>query len=589
MTTKTQDRARSLSSSARRPLSERGLPATGRWRFRLRTILLLINLLVLVLPLAGIAVLRIYESALIRQTESELVAQGAFISSTYQALYARLAAGRDPRGRAASVPDAPASGYGTPVDYLSPPRDPEGPWRPRPLQLDLAGDAVLPPPPEPDAPDSPSDALALAIGRELEPILRTAQYTTLAGMRVVDFRGTIVASTFQDERTRSLLGFQEIVRALRGEPVSVLRERSGNAPPPPLESISRGAHVRVFVAVPIIRGDRVLGAVLLVRTPANIKQALLGKRSALIRGVLLLVALVLALSLLTSLTISRPVRALIEQTRRAARGERGAIVPLKSPGTQEIGELSETIAAMAATLESRANYIRDFAAHVSHEFKTPLTAIQGSVELLREHGGTMSSDERNRFLGILSDDAERLERLVRRLLELARADMSHPGDERAPLHATLETIANRFREAGLHIATDLAIDSGVQAAMAAETLDAVIGTVLDNTRQHAGANVSVQLHAAMDPTPGFACIDLVDNGCGITPANALKIFEPFFTTARHRGSTGLGLSIVRSLLAAHGGDVTLITNDAGGGAHFRIRLPLAAASLFPNLAPHPEP
>jgi len=543
----------------------------GWLRPRLRTILLLINLVVLVLPLAGIAVLRIYESALIRQTESELVAQGAFISSAYQSFYQRLASTRDARGKVV----APSVDYGVPVEYLSPPRDPDGPWRPRVLQLDLAGDTILPPPPDPDSPDSPSDPLAVSIGHELEPILRTAQYTTLAGMRVVDFRGTIVASTFQDERTRSLLGFQEVARALRGEPVSSLRDRGGNALPPPLESISRGAHVRVFVAVPIIHGDRVLGAVLLVRTPANIKQALLGKRTTLIRGLLLLLGLVLALSLLTSLTISRPVGALIEQTRRAARGERGAITPLKHPATREIGELSETIAAMAATLESRANYIRDFAAHVSHEFKTPLTAIQGSVELLREHGGAMSDEERSRFLGILATDAERLERLVRRLLELARADMSHPGSERALMVPVLERLATRFRESGLRVETDFPDGASLEVAIDAETLDAVVGTVLENARQHAGSDVVVCLRAAQDDGAAWASIDIHDNGSGITGANAPRIFEPFFTTARNRGSTGLGLSIVRSLLAAHGGEIRLL--PAERGAHFRLRLPLAAS------------
>lgn len=537
-------------------------------RPRLRTVLLLINLVVLVLPLAGIAMLRIYESALIRQTESELVAQGTVISATYQALLQRLAAAH----KTAGVAD-----YGIPVEFPLPLRNDDGetfsPWRPRPLQLDLARDPILPKPPEPDAPNSPSDPLALEIGRLIEPILRTAQFTTLAGIRVVDFRGTIVASTFDRELRRSMLGFVEIARALRGEPVSTLRSRydagSGNRPPPPLASISRGTQVRVFVAVPIVIDSKVVGAVLLVRTPASLQQALLGKRTELLHGTLLLIAVVLALSLLTSFTISRPVRALIEQTRRAARGEQGAVVPLRRPGTYEIGELSDTIAVMAATLEARATYIRDFAAHVSHEFKTPLTAIQGSVELLREHGNAMSDDERSRFLNILADDSERLERLVQRLLELARADMTQPGDEHAAVRPTVIAVAERFRERGLPVHCDFAFDAEVP--MAVETLDAVVATVLDNARQHAGPDVQVLVQVGLDDRPDTLKIDIVDDGIGITAANAPKIFEPFFTTGRPRGSTGLGLPIIRSLLAAHGGSIALV--PAGRGAHFRIRLP----------------
>ena len=390
-------------------------------------------------------------------------------------------------------------------------------------------------------------------------------------MRVVDFHGAIVASTFGTEQRRSMLGFEEITRALRGEAVSTLRDRGGHLPAPSPVSISRGTQVRVFVAVPIVHHRHVLGAVLLVRTPASLEQALLGKRTELLRGALLLIAVVLALSQLTSFTIIRPVRALIAQTRRAARGEQGAVVPLARPGTYEIGELSDTIAAMAATLESRATYIRDFAAHVSHEFKTPLTAIQGAVELLREHGKAMSDDERGRFLNILAADSERLERLVQRLLELARADMSQAGDDRTGLRGALLAVAERFRERGLAVEIRIGLDADAEVPMAVEALDAVIATVLDNARQHAGPEVRVRLEVAAGTAPGQVRVDITDDGVGITPANAPKIFEPFFTTARPRGSTGLGLSIVRSLLAAHGGSIVLLAAERG--AHFRICLP----------------
>ena len=97
------------------------------------------------------------------------------------------------------------------------------------------------------------------------------------------------------------------------------------------------------------------------------------------------------------------------------------MIPLRHPVTHDIAELSEAVATMAQTLEQRADYIRNFAAHVSPEFKTPLSAIQGSVELLRDHADSMPPGQRKRFIDIPSNDALRLERLVRRLLELARA------------------------------------------------------------------------------------------------------------------------------------------------------------------------
>jgi len=548
------------------PSADRPRKSGGLFRLRLRTILLLINLVVLILPLGSIFVLRIYESALIRQTESELIAQGAVIAAAYQTDYARLAGHHEPHAPG----DVAALDYGNPLLWHPPQNAGNSPWRPRSAQLDLADDKVRPPVPDPAVADSAADPMAETLGHELTPVLRGAQLYTLAGIRVVDFNGIIVATTSEDLGA-SLITREEVSRALQGEPVSLLRWR-GNETPTFLESvISRGAHVSVFVAQPIVHDGRVLGAVLLVRTPANIKQAILGKRTALLRGALFLLLVVLALSLFTSLTISRPVHALIEQARRAARGERGAVTPLRHAGTREIHELSETIAAMAATLESRAAYIRDFAAHVSHEFKTPLTSMQGAVELLREHDADMSGSERERFLGMVAADASRLERLVRRLLELARADVLQPRREQAAIADIVNAVATRQRELGLEVTVDNQAP-GARLAIAPEIIDSILGTLCDNARQHAGAGARVTIRCITDSATRQLLIDFSDNGPGISAANAAKIFEPFFTTARERGGTGLGLSITRSLLAAHGGGIVLLPTQQG--AMFRLNLPL---------------
>ena len=533
-----------------------------KWtRVRLRTILLLINVVILALPLGGIIWLRLYESALVRQTESELIAQGVFIASAYQSMLAR----------AAQPAAFSYAGYGRAVTAALPPAEP-GRWHPRLAQLDLATDPVYPKPPEPAAAAQPADSVAGQVGRELTPILRNAQLATLAGIRVVDFNGVIVASTSEDFGL-SLANHDEVSRALTGEPVSFMRWRTNDTPPPPLDSISRGTRIRVFVAVPIVHEDRVLGAVLLARTPANIRQAVYGKRWPLLYAALTLLVIVLLFSLIVSLTISRPVQNLIAQARRAARGEQGAVVALKHPGTREIAELSETVAAMAQTLESRANYIRDFAAHVSHEFKTPLTAIQGAVELLRDHADTMSPEERTRFLNMLSTDAQRLENLVRRLLELARADVARVGDESSDLAAVLPVTAARYRELGLQV--DVHDEpASVIVAMAPETLDSVVSNLLDNARQHAGAQARASIR--WTAASSMAEIFVGDDGPGISAANAERVFQPFFTTARKAGNTGLGLAIIRSLLSAHAGDIALLSSEAvhSKGALFRIRLPL---------------
>ncbi len=551
----------------------------GQWlRFRLRTVLLAINLVILVLPLGGLTVLRLYESALIRQTESELIAQAAVLAAAYLVAAERLAP-ETPEGQGTALSD-----YGMVALAMPAAADPDGRWRPRPPVLDLASSRILPKPPPPQLADTAPDALAARIGAELAPVIRQAQRTTLAGIRILDAQGVITASTVDGEHYdlgQSMAGQEEVERALRGEPVSTLRWRVSDEPPPALDSISRGTRVRVTVTEPILREGRVLGAVLLVRTPANITQAIYGKREQLLYAGLVLFGVVLMLSLLTSLTISRPVARLIHQAHRAERGETGAVAPLRWPGTREIAELSESVASLARTLEDRARYIRDFAAHVSHEFKTPLTAIQGSVELLRDHADEMSAEERARFLGILAGDAQRLENLVRKLLELARADVMQVGDERAEVAAVLPSAADRFAKLRLQVQLP-AQPLALAVRMAPETLDSVVSTLLDNARQHGGEGAQ----ARVDWGPiegGMAWISVSDNGSGISEANRRRIFEPFFTTRRDSGNTGLGLSIIRSLLRAHGGDIELLAPEQGTA--FRIRLPQAAT---PATGPAPE-
>ena len=227
---------------------------------------------------------------------------------------------------------------------------------------------------------------------------------------------------------------------------------------------------------------------------------------------------------------------------------------------------------MAQTLERRANYIADFAAHVSHEFKTPLTAMQGAVEMLREHGAGMSPEQRARFLDILERDTRRLSQLVRRLLELARADMTPAAAaEAADVGATLRLAAARYAAPPL-VASLQAPEPPLQAAIAADTLESILGSMLDNVRTHAGDGATARLSAA--PAGGEVEIVLHDTGPGISPGNQARVFEPFFTTARAQGGTGLGLSIARSLTRAHGGDLELLPSE--NGAMFRLRLPLAA-------------
>jgi signal transduction histidine kinase len=513
-------------------------------RPRLRTVLFAVNFVILLLPLGGIAVLRLYESALVRQTESELIGQAAILAAAY-----RAAIGRELE-KPAAIPQ--------PVD-----------WRPRGATLDLAIDGVRPPAPAALPPAAPANAAAVAAGKDLLPVMRDAQIVTLAAIRVFDAAGVVVASTGED-LGRSIGHFEEIQRALRGETVSLLRERISDDPEPPLASISRGTGVRVFVAMPVVEGTSLLGGVLLSRTPRSIGQTLYGKRAEIGAGIAALSVLVIALTVFTALTIDRPLGRLLEQARRATTGERGAVVPLPHPVTAEVAELSEGFAAMARALEEREEYLRGFASQASHELKTPLAALRGGLELLQDHAESMSTEERGRFLSNLSSDVDRLERLVRRLLDLARADVMKPDERICDASEVIGRLAARGRAGGFDVVVE-PMNGGYPVAIAAEELEVAIASLLDNARQHAGPNATVAIELGRGHD-GIAEILVADDGSGIPPADRERVFEPFFTTARAAGGTGLGLTILRSVLKAHGGSVELLPSESG--ARFRVRLPL---------------
>ena len=539
--------------------------SASRPRLKLRYLLLAVNLTVLWLPLLGLEALRLYDSALVRQTESELIAQAAFVAASYRAALARLAP------QAATDP-----AYGLPL--AAPWRElyeDEARWRPRPARLDLAEDPVHPPPPDTTEAAAPPDPHAWAVGRELYALLHDAQVMTLAGIAVADVQGTVVATT-GPSLGRSLEGFEEVRRALTGEPVSLLRRRIPDSAPPAIDSISRGTPLRVFVAAPILLEQRIVAAVLTWRTPIGLSQVLHSKRYHLLVAAVLLLGTVVLMSVFTSLTVARPLQALVGQAQRATAGEKGAVTPLARPVTREIADLSHAVAVMARHLEQRAEYIRTFAAQVSHEFKTPLAAIRGAVELLQDHGDTMTLAERARFLSLLDQDAARLDRLVRRLLELARADVMQASvSDRAEVAAVVRRLAPRYQESGLRVKVREPLPSA-SVAMAEDVLESILSNLLDNARQHGGDTVTV---AVTLPAPASLLIEVSDNGPGISAANAARVFEPFFTTARSQGGTGLGLAVVKSLLTAHRGDIRLAEKSAG--TRLQIRLPLGVAARSP--------
>lgn len=534
------------------------------WKPRVRTVLLCVNLSILILPLAGIGILRIYENALLQQTESELTAQAAFVAAAYKtSLLRNFQQSENPQS---------IEGYGIEHSIV---KSPDAKlWNPQVPKLDLASDEILPPPPEPVLVMASIPAEVRGAGNEITQIMLDAQQTTLAAIRVVDVNGIVIATTGEGLH-QSLANRQEVQLALKGEYQSILRQRVSDNPIPPFTSISRGARIRVFQAMPVVHQGYILGAIVLSRTPPNIGQSLYKHRSELIIAGLILILMVLAISAVTALTLTRPIEAVTRQAEQVARGKSDSVVPLQNPVTDEVSQLSNAVVQMAEHLEARAQYIQDFASQISHAFKTPLTSMRGAIELLQDHQHDMSVEDKSKFLNNLDEDAEYLQNLVQRLLELARADTIRPGDDKTRVTPVIEIVAQRSRRLGIDIDIRIKASSTDKAVLISEDiLQSVFENLFDNARQHGADQLDVSLEYVTDAVSlkPICVIKVADNGSGVSDANRESIFQPFFTTARDQGGSGLGLAVTRSLLNAHRASIALIASTTG--AAFEIILPL---------------
>ena len=497
-------------------------------RFSLRTLLIALNLFVFILPIAGIQILRLYESALVRQTESTLIAQSAFISAFYRSLLQS----ETENWLSRSIP--------LPPNYAKPSTSP---WIPQPPTLDLATSTIYPPFPDPQSGIKTKQFLS-AVADKLNPTLKDAQLTTLAGIRVVDTNGIIVASTGTDIG-QSIAHGPEIAAALKGQSTSRLRTKSDIVEAAAINSLSRTSGIRVFVASPIILQERLVGAVLLSRTPPSIVQALYAKRWLLAQSLGLVMLLVISMSLLAHRLITRPIKRIVDTAEEisAGRTESTSRLQRRDPVISELSRLQHSIVQMGSTLEARAEYLRDFVRQITHEFKTPLAGIKGATELIDEHSAEMSEAQLRRFLDNISSDTDRLQALTERLNQLTQAELSPDQGKKNLLSNVVTDLENNFRELlfRIDIPSDIEVDES-------HTRSA-IEIILSNAVQHGATETSLVLSGST--------LTIQNNGAPISEGNADKVFVPFFTTKRESGGTGLGLSIAQTLLNKTGATLRL--------------------------------
>lgn len=374
-------------------------------------------------------------------------------------------------------------------------------------------------------------------------------------------------------------GYQEVADALTGQKRSMVR-------------VNQRGEVIVSVAVPVQRfhARAIHGALMLSTQGDDIDQMVTAERLAILKVGGVASAVMIMLSLLLASTIAGPVRRLADSAERVRRRIRTRVeIPDFTRRRDEIGHLSGALRDMTDALYNRIEAIEMFAADVAHELKNPLTSLRSAVETLPL---ARNENSRARLLAVIEHDVKRLDRLISDIsdasrldAELQRQDMTSV-DLRRLLNA-LTTVANETRR-GNSIAVEVRFEGrGPNDTFSVPGHDSRLGQVISNLLSNAqsfsepGGKVRIICRRVRSE------IEIVvdDDGPGIRDDALERIFERFYTDRPHQGfgqNSGLGLSISKQIIEAHGGRIWA-ENRAGppnadgeatvAGARFVVRLP----------------
>ncbi len=370
-------------------------------------------------------------------------------------------------------------------------------------------------------------------------------------------------------------GYSEVAQALGGQDASRV-------------SINERGDVIVSVAVPVQRFRAVRGALMLSTQGADIDDMVEHERLAILKVFLVAASVMIVLSILLAGTIAEPVRRLAAAAESVRRRIQSRVeIPDFTRRRDEIGHLSGTLRDMTNALYSRIEAIESFAADVSHELKNPLTSLRSAVETLPL---AKSDESRSRLLAIIQHDVRRLDRLITDISDASRLDAELQRQEAAPvdfakLLTTLVAVANEVkRDDGVKVTLRF---EGSTRAFQAPGHDSRLGQIVDNLIENArsfsppGGTVRVTCRRLRNQIE----ILVDDDGPGVRPDALDKIFERFYTDRPHQGfgqNSGLGLSISKQIVEAHGGSIA-VENRTGPpgpdgepkvfGARFIVRLP----------------
>lgn len=329
----------------------------------------------------------------------------------------------------------------------------------------------------------------------------------------------------------------------------------------------------MYVAAPVMQGDRLLGVLTVAKPMATVQKFIdRAERDIFIKGLWLL-GLSLTIGVLVTGWIVWSVRRLRHYAQRVQWGQREQPPALSG----ELGELARAMEAMRDRLDGH-EHVEQLVRALTHELKSPLTAIGGAAELLQDE---LPAADRQLFAAQIREQTERLRTLVERMLELSKLEHRHSLDHQQVLDLAervdhvLAMHATRLQQRGIEL--QWAPVSGVLVKGEADLIDMAVGNVLDNALAFAPAGSRIEL--ALTTTGQQAELSLRDHGPGVPDFALARLGERFYSTARPaepgqepRKGSGLGLAIVRQIMQLHGGALRI--EPATPGLRVTISLPL---------------
>jgi two-component system sensor histidine kinase ChvG len=372
-------------------------------------------------------------------------------------------------------------------------------------------------------------------------------------------------------------GYPEVALALAGQNASLVRAND------------RGEAI-VSVAVPVQRFRAVRGALLLSTQGGEIDQMVQSERLAIVKVFLIAAGVMVVLSVLLAGTIAGPVRRLADGAERVQRRIQSRVeIPDFTDRRDEIGHLSGALRDMTRALYSRIEAIESFAADVAHELKNPLTSLRSAVETLPL---ARSEESRKRLLAVIQHDVKRLDRLISDISDASRldAELQRQVGEPVDLTRLLSTVVSVGNEVKHNeVSIKLAFEGEPGRFMAAghdSRLGQVVDNLIANARSFSPPGGAVRVTCRRVRNQIEIVVD--DDGPGIRPDALDRIFDRFYTDRPDQGfgqNSGLGLSISKQIIEAHGGTIFAENRTAPApppgpdaeprvlGARFTVRLP----------------